>query len=165
MSTMEGIESRPMTTRWMDSPIGALRLHASSGLLTGIEFHAQDPRGQKTSDPVLDRAEQQLREYFAGERREFDVPLASEGTEFQKKVWAQLRKIPYGETVSYGEVARRLGLAPGVSRAVGAANGANPLPIVVPCHRVVAADGQIHGYSGGVDIKRALLKLENPGLF
>lgn len=153
-----------MTTRWMDSPIGGLRLHASAGLLTAIDFGA-DVRGERVADPVLDAAEQQLTEYFAGERTMFDLPLASEGTEFQKKVWAELRRIPYGETASYGEIARRLGYEPVISRAVGAANGANPLPIVVPCHRVVGSDGTLTGYAGGMDRKRTLLELEQPGLF
>ncbi|CAN5177375.1 methylated-DNA--[protein]-cysteine S-methyltransferase [soil metagenome] len=153
-----------MTTRWMDSPIGGLRLHAGSGLLTAIEFGAE-VTGVRSDDAVLDEAEAQLRAYFAGDLKDFDLPLSSEGTEFQKKVWGQLRKIPYGATASYGEIARRLGLATGVSRAVGAANGANSLPIVVPCHRVIGSNGTLTGYAGGVDRKRILLNLENPGLF
>lgn len=148
----------------MNSPVGLIRLHAHSGLLTGIEFNAQEDGADNDSDPVLLGTEKQLKDYFAGQRRDFDLPLASEGTEFQKKVWAQLRKIPYGETVTYGEIAKRLGLATIVSRAVGAANGANPLPIVVPCHRVIGTDGKLTGYSGGLDIKRTLLMLENPNL-
>lgn len=154
-----------MTSRWMDSPIGGLRLHAGAGLLTAIDFHAAEPRGERRPDPVLDETERQLVEYFAGERREFDLPLASEGSEFQQKVWAELRRIPYGETASYGEIARRLGYEPVISRAVGAANGANRLPIVVPCHRVIGADGSLTGYAGGVQIKERLLQLERPGLF
>jgi methylated-DNA-[protein]-cysteine S-methyltransferase len=154
-----------MTTRWLDSPIGGLRIHVSAGLVTAIGFGAASPCGSRTSDPLLDRAEQQLVEYFAGERTEFDLPLASDGTEFQKKVWSELLRIPYGETASYGEIARRLGYEPGISRAVGAANGANPIPIVVPCHRVIWADGSLTGYAGGVDRKRTLLELERPGLF
>lgn len=153
-----------MSTRWTDSPVGGLRLHASAGLLTAVEFDAQ-PVGGGVDDPLLDEAERQLREYFAGERRTFDLPLANDGTEFQRKVWGELRRIPYGETATYGEVARRLGYEPVVSRAVGAANGANPLPIVVPCHRVVGADGSLTGYAGGAERKRVLLELEQPGLF
>lgn len=153
-----------MSTRWTDSPVGGLRLHASAGLLTAVEFDAQ-PVGGRVDDPLLDEAERQLREYFAGERRTFDLPLANDGTEFQRKVWGELRRIPYGETATYGEVARRLGYEPVVSRAVGAANGANPLPIVVPCHRVVGADGSLTGYAGGAERKRVLLELEQPGLF
>lgn len=153
-----------MSTRWMDSPIGGLRLHASAGLLTAIEFGAE-PQGRPAPDPLLDDAQQQLQEYFTGDRRSFDLPLANDGTEFQRKVWGELRRIPFGETASYGEIARRLGYEPVISRAVGAANGANPLPIVVPCHRVVGSDGSLTGYAGGVERKRVLLELERPGLF
>jgi methylated-DNA-[protein]-cysteine S-methyltransferase len=153
-----------MTTRWIDSPIGGLRLHAQAGLLTAIDFDA-DPRGARIADPVLDQAEQQLTEYFDGTRTEFDLPLASEGSEFQKKVWAELQRIPYGETATYGEVAQRLGYEPVISRAVGVANGSNRLPIVVPCHRVIGSDGKLTGYAGGIERKQALLELEQPGLF
>lgn len=154
-----------MTTRWIDSPIGGLRIHASAGLVTAIDFGASSPRGSAAPDDLLDRVELQLGQYFAGERTEFDLPLASDGTEFQQKVWAELQRIPYGETASYGEIARRLGYEAGISRAVGAANGANPIPIVVPCHRVIGADGSLTGYAGGVERKRTLLDLERPGLF
>jgi methylated-DNA-[protein]-cysteine S-methyltransferase len=154
-----------MTTRWMDSPIGGLRIHVSAGLVTAIDFGADQPRGARLADPLLDRAETQLEEYFAGQRAIFDLPLASEGSEFQKKVWSELQRIPFGETASYGDIARRLGYEPGISRAVGAANGANPIPIVVPCHRVVGADGSLTGYAGGIERKRTLLALERPGLF
>ncbi len=153
-----------MKTRWMDSPIGGLRLHVDAGLLTAIAFDA-DPVGRPVADPLLDRAQAQLQEYFDGERREFDLPLAADGTEFQKKVWSYLRTIPYGETTSYGRIATDLGYQPGISRAVGAANGANPLPIVVPCHRVIGADGKLTGYAGGLGRKQILLDLEQPGLF
>ena len=153
-----------MTTRWMETPLGGLRLHAHAGLLTAIDFDAE-PRGTRAPDPVLDDAERQLSEYFDGKRTEFDLPLASEGSEFQKKVWAELRRIPYGETATYGDIARRLGYEPVISRAVGVANASNPLPIVVPCHRVIGSDGKLTGYAGGVDRKRALLELEQPGLF
>ena len=154
-----------MTTRWMDSPIGGLRIHASAGLITAIDFGAGKPRRTRSNDALLDRAEQQLSEYFAGERTAFDLPLASEGSEFQKKVWAELQRIPYGETASYGDIARRLGYEPVISRAVGAANGANPIPIVVPCHRVIGSDGSLTGYAGGLERKKTLLDLEVPGLF
>lgn len=153
-----------MTTRWMDTPIGGLRLHAQAGLLTAIDFDAR-PRGARAPDAVLGEAERQLGEYFDGARTEFDLPLASEGTEFQKKVWAELRRIPYGETATYGEIARRLGYELVISRAVGVANASNPLPIVVPCHRVIGSDGKLTGYAGGIDRKQALLQLEQPGLF
>ena len=153
-----------MSTRWVDSPVGGLRVHTSAGLVTAIEFDAK-PHGRIKADPLLDQAELQLAEYFAKERTEFDLPLAKDGTEFQVKVWNELHKIPYGQTASYGEVAQKLGYDPGISRAVGVANGANPIPIVVPCHRVVGANGKLVGYSGGIDRKRRLLELENPGLF
>ena len=153
-----------MTTRWMDTPLGGLRLHSQAGLLTAIDFDAE-PQGQRVEDSVLEEAERQLSEYFDGKRTEFDLPLASEGSEFQKKVWAELRRIPYGETATYGDVARRLGYEPVISRAVGVANASNPLPIVVPCHRVIGSDGKLTGYAGGVARKQALLELEQPGLF
>jgi methylated-DNA-[protein]-cysteine S-methyltransferase len=153
-----------MTTRWIDTPIGGLRLHAQSGLLTAIDFDAK-PRGGRVTDDVLDEAERQLTEYFDGTRTHFDLPLASEGTEFQKKVWAELGRIPYGETATYGDIARRLGYEPVISRAVGVANASNPLPIVVPCHRVIGSDGKLTGYAGGIERKQALLELEQPGLF
>jgi methylated-DNA-[protein]-cysteine S-methyltransferase len=105
----------------------------------------------------------QLGEYFAGERREFDLPLAPQGTPFERAVWAELAKIPFGETRSYGEIARTLG-RPGAARAVGRANGANPLPIVVPCHRVIGADGSLTGFGGGLDVKSRLLELEGAAL-
>ncbi len=153
-----------MATRWIDSPIGGLRLHTSAGLLTAIDFGVE-PRGTRVADPVLDAVETQLAEYFAGERRDFDLPLANDGTEFQQKVWGELRRIPYGETATYGDIAARLGYEPVVSRAVGAANGANPIPIIVPCHRVIGANGTLTGYAGGVERKKILLDLESPGLF
>lgn len=152
-------------TRWIDSPIGGLRIHTSAGLIKAIDFGAREPHGVRRPDPLLDRAELQLTQYFAGERREFDLPLANDGTEFQKKVWSELQRIPYGETASYGDIARRLGYEPGISRAVGAANGANPIPIVVPCHRVIGANGTLTGYAGGLERKKMLLDLEQPGLF
>ena len=148
-----------MSTRWLNSPVGGLRIHASAGLITAIEFDAE-PVGCPRRDPLLDQAERQLTEYFASERTEFDLPLAKDGTEFQVKVWNELRKIPYGETVSYADIAKRLGYDPSVSRAVGVANGANRLSIVVPCHRVVGTGGSLTGYAGGIDRKVKLLALE-----
>lgn len=148
-----------MTTRWMDTPIGGLRLHSDGARLTAIDFDAE-PRGRRTGDAVLDVTEGQLVEYFDGRRTEFDLPLGGEGSEFRQRVWRELVKIPYGQTASYGEVARRLGMVPGASRAVGLANGANPIPIVVPCHRVIGANGTLTGYAGGLDKKRVLLRLE-----
>ncbi len=153
-----------MSTRWMDSPIGGLRICVSADLVTAISFDAQ-PAGTRVPDRLLDRAEAQLAEYFAGDRTTFDLPLAHDGSEFQQKVWSELMRIPYGETASYGEIASRLGYGNAVSRAVGSANGSNPIPIVVPCHRVIGANGTLTGYAGGIERKRTLLELEQPGLF
>ena len=107
----------------------------------------------------------QLREYFARDRKAFDLPLGPEGSEFQRQVWRQLELIPWGETASYGEVARRMGMTNAASRAVGLANGRNPIPIVIPCHRVIGADGTLTGYGGGVERKQVLLALEQDALF
>ena len=146
-----------------DSPVGPLTLTASDRALRGVHFAgdalALDLARRGTTAP-LDAAARQLDEYFAGDRRDFALELdLGAGTPFQQAVWAELLRIPYGETVSYGEVARRLG-RPERVRAVGAANGRNPIAIVVPCHRVIGADGSLTGYGGGLDRKRALLALE-----
>jgi methylated-DNA-[protein]-cysteine S-methyltransferase len=141
-----------------------LRLAASPAGLRAIEFDPARSNAGPHNDgnPVTREAARQLRAYFAGRLREFDLPLDPEGTEFQKLVWRQVRSIPYGETRSYGEIAVAVG-SPRASRAVGAANGANPLPIVVPCHRVIGASGRLVGYGGGLDLKRRLLGLERGG--
>jgi methylated-DNA-[protein]-cysteine S-methyltransferase len=155
----------------IDSPIGPLRLVAAAGRLTAIEFSpfrddGRRPRGERDdADPTLTATAGQLAEYFAGERREFELPLAPAGTEFQQRVWACLRHIGWGATTSYGQIARDLGLTNAASRAVGSANGSNPIPIVIPCHRVVGADGSLTGYAGGLDRKRSLLDLEQETLF
>jgi methylated-DNA-[protein]-cysteine S-methyltransferase len=146
-----------------DSPVGPLTLTASDRALSGVHFAgdalALDPARRGATAP-LDAAARQLDEYFAGDRRDFALELdLGAGTPFQQAVWGELLRIPYGETVSYGEVARRLG-RPERVRAVGAANGRNPIAIVVPCHRVIGADGSLTGYGGGLDRKRALLALE-----
>ena len=147
-----------MAHRYVESPIDGLLLHGEGDTLVAIDVGAE-PVPDETSD-VLEDAAAQLQEYFAGERREFDLPLAARGTEFQRRVWAALGAIPYGQTMSYGQVAARLGLVPGASRAVGSANGSNPIPIVVPCHRVVRSGGGLGGYTGGVHRKEHLLGLE-----
>ena len=152
-----------MAHRYVESPIDGLLLHGEGDTLVAIDFGAE-PVQDETSD-VLEDAAAQLQEYFAGERREFDLPLAARGTAFQQRVWAALAEIPYGHTMTYGQVAARLGLVPGASRAVGSANGSNPIPIVVPCHRVIGANGTLTGFGGGIDRKRTLLALESPGLF
>jgi methylated-DNA-[protein]-cysteine S-methyltransferase len=145
----------------MATPIGPLVLGSDGERLIGVwlpnDARAPRPSGPD-APPVLRDAATQLEEYFARGRQAFDVPLGLDGTDFQKDVWAELACIPYGETISYGELARRVGRPKG-SRAVGQANGRNPIPIIVPCHRVVAGDG-IGGYGGGLPVKRALLALE-----
>lgn len=148
----------------IDTPIGTVLLAADGERLTRVHFQSgprplQPPPGWVASAGPFTAAIEQLEAYFAGQRRSFELPLAPEGTPFQRRVWQALRAIPYGETVSYGEVARRLG-NPRASRAVGLANGMNPLPIVVPCHRVIGAGGALTGFGGGLPIKRALLALE-----
>lgn len=141
----------------MDSPIGLLTLTGTSGTLTSICFgemgYALNP------SELLLQAVSELREYFAGRRKEFDIPLGPAGTEFQKKVWCALREISYGETCSYGEIARAVG-SPRAARAVGLANHKNPIPILIPCHRVIGSDGSLVGYGGGLDMKKFLLELE-----
>ena len=153
----------------VDSPVGELRIVAQRAAVTAIEFtpfSGGRPVGEQRADePLLREAREQLTAYFARERKEFDLPLAPQGTPFQLGVWDELRRIGYGETASYGEVAHRLGLTNAASRAVGLANGRNPIPVVVPCHRVIGADGRLTGYAGGLDRKRVLLELEQEGLF
>ena len=149
-----------LTTITMRTPLGALRLYADADELVGIDLPGRDAGpGVEQRSAVLVRAEEQLAEYFAGERRVFDLPLAPRGTGFQTRVWRTLLRIPYGETWSYGELARAIG-RPAASRAVGAANGRNPIPIIVPCHRVIGANGSLTGYGGGLPIKRWLLDHE-----
>lgn len=150
------------------TPVGELRLVAEGEALTAIEFEpfaADEPGGRDDEHPVLLQAARQLVEYFEGDRQEFDLPLDPRGTEFQHQVWEQLRGIAYGETASYGDVAARLGRTNAASRAVGLANGRNPIPIVVPCHRVVGANGTLTGYAGGLERKQILLDLEQGALF
>lgn len=153
----------------IESPVGRLTLVASDEALVAVLWENDRPMrvrlGEVTADevhPVLTRAEQQLGEYFAGRRRVFDLPLDPAGTPFQKKVWEALRRIPFGRTASYGELAASIG-SPNASRAVGAANGRNPLSIVVPCHRVIGASGKLTGFAGGLQVKAALLTLETKG--
>jgi methylated-DNA-[protein]-cysteine S-methyltransferase len=149
----------------MTSPVGKLLLVGDGSHLKHIHFqsgphHSIPPDGWVADGAPFEAVLNQLSEYFAGSRRSFDLSLAAEGTEFQRAVWHSLTAIPYGETISYGELARRIG-KPGASRAVGLANGANPLPIVVPCHRVIGADGSLTGFGGGLAIKQRLLRLES----
>jgi methylated-DNA-[protein]-cysteine S-methyltransferase len=146
------------------SPVGQLTLTASDGLLTGVAMDGQrhappPPSDRQRDDDWFASIAQQLEEYFGGGRTRFDVPLRLSGTEFQQQVWSALRDIPYGETISYGELARRVG-NPAAVRAVGLANGRNPVAIIVPCHRVIGADGSLTGYGGGLERKAWLLDLE-----
>ena len=146
------------------SPIGRLRLHGTDAALTGVFMESERHGSVETGDAVRDakplrEAQRQLEEYFAGERTEFSLPLESHGTDFQRSVWRALCAIPFGTTISYGELARRIN-NPRAVRAVGLANGRNPISIIVPCHRVIGADGTLTGYGGGLERKRFLLALE-----
>ena len=150
----------------VSTPAGSLRLVASDAGLRGAMWPAQNFAGLRlesapvlAAHPVLEAAERELAEYFAGERRSFDVPLDPVGTAFQQRAMLELRKVPYGETRTYGQQAAFIG-RPTASRAVGAANGRNPLSIFVPCHRVVGANGALTGFAGGVHVKQLLLNLE-----
>jgi methylated-DNA-[protein]-cysteine S-methyltransferase len=148
----------------LESPVGTLLLTADDSGLRQIVF----PTGTRPAQPdaawiknaeLLTEPVRQLRAYFAGEVETFDLPLAPKGTPFQQRVWRELLNIPYGETISYGELARRIG-NPNASRAVGLANGSNPIPIVIPCHRVIGSNGKLTGYGAGLPIKEKLLALE-----
>jgi methylated-DNA-[protein]-cysteine S-methyltransferase len=170
----------------IDSPVGPLRIVAHRGAVTAIEYAGPRPDGasprssvtvaaersagrpvgdRDDADPLLRETVRQLRAYFARDLKEFDLPLRPDGSEFALRVWHQLQRIGYGQTASYGEIARRLGMTPAASRAVGLANGRNPIPIVIPCHRVVGANGTLTGYAGGIERKQFLLSLEQDALF
>jgi methylated-DNA-[protein]-cysteine S-methyltransferase len=150
---------------YLETPVGILLIAGDDAAVELISFprHGKaakpQPGWQESERGAVAEAIRQLREYFAGKRTGFDLPLAPKGTEFQRAVWRQLQEIPYGATISYGELARRVG-NPKAARAVGSANGANPLPIVIPCHRVIAGDGSIGGFGGGLPTKEILLALE-----
>ena len=153
-----------MNYDWMESPVGELLIVADETTLRMISFRegrypGKVADGWRRGGAVVANAREQLGEYFAGRRRLFDLPLAPSGTAFQLRVWQALQDIPYGATCSYGEQARAMG-QPRAVRAVGAANGRNPIPIVVPCHRVIGGDGRLTGYAGGLDIKKFLIELE-----
>ena len=169
------------------SPVGELRVVAVDDRITAVDFLGSMPVLSATesrsvarfaaradgaplgerhdADPLLREAARQLEAYFTGAATSFDLPLQARGSEFQQRVWGELQRIGYGETATYGEVAARLGLAGHAARAVGAANGRNPIPIVIPCHRVVGANGVLTGYGGGIERKRCLLALEGGALF
>ncbi len=146
----------------LDTPVGPVTVTATERAVTAVRFGAAGPAVGQAGDlpPVLRQAVEELREYFAGERREFTLPLAPAGTPFQQQVWAALREIPYGATCSYRWIAGRIG-RPKACRAVGMANNRNPIAIVVPCHRVVGASGALVGYAAGLEVKEKLLALES----
>lgn len=154
---------------YYDSPLGQILLVASDQAVTGLHFVGEkyypgvaDGWQREPSAKMLVRVRKQLDEYFAGERKTFDLPVEPAGTTFQREVWRALQKIPYGTTLNYGALAKRIG-QPTASRAVGAANGRNPISIVIPCHRVIGANGDLTGYAGGMERKAALLRLEAAG--
>ncbi|MFL6061604.1 MAG: methylated-DNA--[protein]-cysteine S-methyltransferase [Marmoricola sp.] len=172
--TAATLTTKEAATMWtvMDSPVGELRIIANQRAILAIEFAPfrglvdGKPIGERSDEaPLLRRAVDQLTAYFARELRTFDLPLEPAGTTFQRQVWDQLVAIPWGQTASYGEIALRLGHTNAASRAVGLANGRNPIPIVVPCHRVIGANGSLTGYAGGLERKQTLLDLELDGLF
>ena len=148
--------------RLLESPVGPLTLQAEDGALTAILF-GDRRKGLPGDDPVLEQAVGELMEYFTGYRREFTVPVHMRGTVFQREVWAALCEIPYGATASYGDIARRIG-RPRACRAVGMANHRNPVPIIVPCHRVIGSSGALTGYGGGLPVKSFLLAWEKEHL-
>ncbi len=158
--------SEPLFVTVLDSPTGLLKLVADDSALVAVWWDLGDGlppdlrhASPNDSHPILLETARQLREYFDGTRRSFDLPLAPRGTDFQKKVWLCLRQIPYGQTRTYGDIARLIG-TPSASRAVGAANGKNPIPIIVPCHRVIGSNGTLTGFGGGLHNKVLLLSLE-----
>ncbi|HEY7095902.1 MAG TPA: methylated-DNA--[protein]-cysteine S-methyltransferase [Terriglobales bacterium] len=164
MSSRRSTKAETLFYAYLDSPIGALLLVADEKGLRRIDF----PRNNRPAAPepgwienrrALGDVIRQLEFYFAGKLDSFDLPLSPAGTEFQQKVWQHLCDIPYGETISYGELAKRIG-NPNASRAVGLANGSNPIPIIIPCHRVIGSNGKLTGYGGGLPIKEKLLALE-----
>ncbi len=151
-----------------ESPVGPLTLVSDGAALAGVYFesqkHGSPPAGPLSTDKIIDATRKQLDSYFAGKRKSFDVPLRPLGTAFQARVWNALTKIPYGETTSYGAIAASIG-SPKAVRAVGAANGRNPIPVIIPCHRVIGANGSLTGFGGGMARKELLLDLERGALF
>ncbi|MCW8332148.1 methylated-DNA--[protein]-cysteine S-methyltransferase [Photobacterium sp. SDRW27] len=150
-----------MNNQLLQTPIGWLNIVADESAVMAIEFDA-DPTASEAPNVVSNQCCQQLEAYFNGESKNFDVPLRMEGTEFQRQVWQALNHVPYGETCSYADIANRIG-NPKAVRAVGAANGKNPIPIIVPCHRVIGSSGKLTGYAGGLDLKVWLLEHEKQG--
>ena len=154
--------THPLNYHLLNTPVGTLRLVSNGTHLTAIEFpqrHSTEDSARQHTDSVLADCAQQLTEYFSGKRSHFDLPLDAGGTVFQQTVWSALMAIPYGELRSYSDIANTIG-KPKAVRAVGAANGRNPIPIVVPCHRVIGSDGSLTGFAGGLPMKTKLLTLE-----
>lgn len=151
-----------MADRCMESPIGALWLREEAGEITRLSFERPQQVALESS-PLLEEAVQQLEAYFAGRRQAFTLPLCPAGTDFQRQVWAQLQAIPYGQTRTYRQIAQAIG-NPRACRAVGMANHRNPIAILIPCHRVIGADGTLTGYAGGLKAKEWLLQLEQKGM-
>ena len=157
-----------MTFCVIDGPVGPLLLVDQDGRLSTLHFDGDGkssalPEAQRGQTPLLREVQSQLKAYFAGRLRDFDLPLAPAGTGFQRRVWDALCDIPYGQTISYAELARRVD-SPRACRAVGSANGSNPIALIIPCHRVIASNGTLGGYGGGLDRKRWLLELEGSAL-
>jgi methylated-DNA-[protein]-cysteine S-methyltransferase len=166
IKNQKGIKTMSLAFKTIESPVGELKLVASDKGLVAILWENDSPRRVRLTElvanekhPVLIETERQLDEYFAGKRKAFSVALDMRGTRFQQDVWAALLAIPFGETRSYGQLAKQLG-NPRASRAVGAANGKNPVSIIVPCHRVIGSSGKLTGFAGGLDTKAHLLNLE-----
>ena len=164
--TRTGEAKLTLSYKEMDSPVGRLKIVASARALIAIEWEGKSAKRKRHDEPkfaprqpILCEAERQLGEYFAGSRIQFDLPLEARGSVFEKKVWRALKKIPYGKTRSYLDLAKAIG-SPKACRAVGAANGRNPLPVVVPCHRVIGANGKLTGFGGGLERKATLLAHE-----
>lgn len=154
--------STKINARYINSPIGVLKLEATDKALTAIKFSDDGQNAVTQPEPasaILEKARSQLKEFFNGRRQEFDIPLAPEGTDFEQQVWNQLKNIPFGKSITYTQLAQKLGDSNKV-RAVGRANGQNPLPIIIPCHRVIGANNKLTGYAGGVERKRWLLQHE-----
>jgi methylated-DNA-[protein]-cysteine S-methyltransferase len=155
-------EPEYMNYQLLDTPIGTLRLVSNDDKLARVEFQGQhqvQADDRRKSNSILEAAAQQLREYFTGKRQQFELSLEPGGTAFQQEVWTSLRAIPFGQVRSYRDIATTVG-RPRAVRAVGAANGRNPIPIIVPCHRVIGSDGSLTGFAGGLEIKKRLLNLE-----
>lgn len=153
-----------MPKRTIHTPMGTMLAESNGQALTALAFCPENEGSHDDPCPILDLTEEQLESFFEGDPVNFDIPLAPKGTPFQQRVWQALRSVPKGETRSYAAIAKQIGSDEAV-RAVGAANGANPIAIIIPCHRVIASDGRLHGYAGGLERKRELLELESKSLF